>query len=351
MPSIKDLVRDAGRADEPARQTRAAARLMSLLEREPQGLPALFEGTPIEAWPQPRLVLGITGAPGSGKSTLTDQLVAAYRARFPERRVGVIAVDPSSPFTGGSVLGDRVRMMRHATDPHVFIRSLATRGHLGGLSLGVKGVLRVMGLIGCDVVFIETVGVGQSEVEVAGVADLVTVVLAPGQGDSIQMLKAGLMEVGDLIVINKADLDGAQPLHAQLLAALSLLDDGHEAVVDVDEDLADAALSRRRPGKPEALLVSASDGVGIEALVDRFEERAARSRPQWQARRDAAVRDDVREAVLEEARQWLAARLDGSGPGAIRRVLEGELSVAGLTRALLQEVADAAPQSQHPAEL
>jgi LAO/AO transport system kinase len=139
--------------------------------------------------------------------------VAEYRQRYPDRKLGVLAVDPSSPFTGGAVLGDRVRMMRHATDPNVFIRSLATRGHLGGLTLGVRGMLRVMGLIGCDLVLLETVGVGQSEVEVAGVADLVMVVMAPGQGDSVQMLKAGLMEVGDIFAINKADRpDGDRPL-------------------------------------------------------------------------------------------------------------------------------------------
>ena len=189
-----------------AGRTRAAARLMSLLENEPERLPELFVGS--ADWPQPRLVLGVTGAPGSGKSTLTDALVAEYRRRHPERRVGVIAVDPSSPFTGGAVLGDRVRMMRHATDPLVFVRSMASRGHLGGLTLGVRGVLRVLGLIGCELVILETVGVGQSEVEVARVADLVLIVLAPGQGDSIQLLKAGLMEIGDVFAVNKADRPG-----------------------------------------------------------------------------------------------------------------------------------------------
>ncbi|MBE3132632.1 MAG: methylmalonyl Co-A mutase-associated GTPase MeaB, partial [Acidobacteria bacterium] len=203
---------------------------MTQLEDEPHRLPELFRAVAdtdgCRAAPPgcllPRVVLGITGAPGSGKSTLADALVREYRQRHPDRRIGVIAVDPSSPFTGGAVLGDRVRMMRHATDPMVFVRSMATRGHLGGLTLGVRAVIRVMALIGCDVVMVETVGVGQSEIEVAGVADLVLIVLAPGQGDSIQLLKAGLMEIGDLFLVNKADRPEASHLHSYVLAMLKL---------------------------------------------------------------------------------------------------------------------------------
>ena len=178
--SLEQLVCEA-KGDGP-QSLRAAARLMSIMTDQPQRLAELLAGS--RDWPQPRLVLGITGAPGSGKSTLTDHLATEFRKRHPDRRLGIVAVDPSSPFTGGALLGDRVRMMRHATDPGVFIRSLASRGHLGGLALGAKGVVRVMGLIGCDVVIVETVGVGQSEVEIAQSADYVMVVLAPGQGDS-----------------------------------------------------------------------------------------------------------------------------------------------------------------------
>ena len=225
MPApISDLVRAA--LDAGAGAPRPAARLMSLLADQPHRLPEVYQaaaGLDADAASRltlPRLLVGITGAPGSGKSTLTDALIRDYRRRYPARRIGVVAVDPSSPFTGGAVLGDRVRMMRHATDPMVFVRSMASRGHLGGLALGVKGVIRVMGLVGCDVVFVETVGVGQSEVEVAGVADLVMIVLAPGLGDSIQLLKAGLMEIGDLFVVNKADRPDAERLHGELLAML-----------------------------------------------------------------------------------------------------------------------------------
>lgn len=151
---------------------------------------------------------------------MTDHLAAEFRAYDPAGKLGIVAVDPSSPFTGGALLGDRVRMMRHATDPNVFIRSLASRGHLGGLALGAMGVVRVMGLMGCDTVLVETVGVGQSEVEIAQNADLVVVVLAPGQGDSIQMLKAGLLEAGDLFVVNKSDRPDAVHLHQQLASML-----------------------------------------------------------------------------------------------------------------------------------
>src|SRR5688572_13959307 len=165
-------------------------------------------------------VIGLTGAPGVGKSTTTNALVAAYRAR--DRRVGVLAVDPSSPFSGGALLGDRVRMQDHFTDRGVFIRSMASRGHLGGLAWSTPQALRVLDAAGCDVVLIETVGVGQSEVEVAGLADTTVVLLAPGMGDAIQAAKAGILEVGDVYVVNKADRDGADSAVRELRYMLSL---------------------------------------------------------------------------------------------------------------------------------
>jgi LAO/AO transport system kinase len=340
------LLSDAAVTPAGPRQLRAAARLMSVVESAPQRLPELFGETPHAAWPQPRLVLGVTGAPGSGKSTLTDQLVVQLRRRHPTRRVGVIAVDPSSPFTGGSILGDRVRMMRHATDPLVYIRSLASRGHLGGLSLGVKGVLRVMGLIGCDVVIIETVGVGQSEIEIASVADLVLIVLAPGQGDSIQMLKAGLMEIGDVFVVNKADRAGADMLHRELVSVLGLGQmlqthqehgavDGHAA----DEELVDSLLARQRPGAPDVYLVSANDGTGIRELQEALEGRATEAHEEWVARRSASVHQDVLDAVYEEARRRLGALLDGQALAEVQRVLRGDLTVAELAQELLERAA------------
>ncbi len=336
IPSLESLVKDASGETGP-RQTRAAARLMSLLEKHPQRLPEIFQILPRDEWPQPRLLLGITGAPGSGKSSLTDAIIAEQRTRYPDRRIGVIAVDPSSPFTGGAVLGDRVRMMRHATDPMIFIRSLATRGHLGGLSLGVKGVMRAMGLIGCDTVILETVGVGQSEIEIATVADLVLIVLAPGQGDSIQMLKAGLMEVGDLFVVNKADREGANQLFSTLLSTLDLAQNGAaQASTMTHADLGNPLLMRERL-QPDVLLASATEGAGIPELLDRLEERVGDEHSSWTARREARVAEDVREALLEEARLRLDERIESAD---IDSILSGDKAVDRLTRELLARAAE-----------
>ena len=167
-------------------------------------------------------VIGLTGAPGVGKSTSTTALVRAFRERG--LRVGVLAVDPSSPFSGGALLGDRIRMSEHATDPGVFIRSMASRGHLGGLSWATPQAIRVLDGAGCDVVVVETVGVGQSEVEVAALADTTVVLLAPGMGDGIQAAKAGILEVGDVFVVNKADRDGADATVRDLRHMISLGD-------------------------------------------------------------------------------------------------------------------------------
>jgi LAO/AO transport system kinase len=165
-------------------------------------------------------VVGLTGSPGVGKSTLADALVATYRGQG--QTVGVLAVDPSSPFTGGALLGDRVRMQRHALDDGVYIRSMATRGHLGGLAWATPQAVRVLDAAGCDVVLVETVGVGQAEVEVAGLADTTVVALAPGFGDAVQVAKAGILEVADVFVVNKADRDGAEVVARDLRQMLHL---------------------------------------------------------------------------------------------------------------------------------
>jgi LAO/AO transport system kinase len=170
-------------------------------------------------------IVGLTGSPGVGKSTTTAALVTAFRARG--LRVGVLAVDPSSPFSGGALLGDRVRMQDHATDSGVFIRSMASRGHLGGLSWSTPQALRVLDAAGCDVILVETVGVGQAEVEVAGLADTTIVLLAPGMGDAIQAAKAGILEVADVYVVNKADRDGADNTVRDLRNMLSQGDGPH----------------------------------------------------------------------------------------------------------------------------
>ena len=197
---------------------RAVARLITLVEgasphlREVMAALAPLAGR--------AYVVGLTGAPGVGKSTSTSALVTAYRKRG--KRVGVLAVDPSSPFSGGALLGDRVRMGEHASDPGVYIRSMATRGHLGGLAWSAPQAIRVLDAAGCDVVLVETVGVGQSEVDIAGQADTCVVLLAPGMGDGIQAAKAGILEIGDVYVVNKADRDGADATARELNHMLGL---------------------------------------------------------------------------------------------------------------------------------
>ena len=194
------------------------ARLISLVE---DAHPALREVMALIAPDAGRAhVVGVTGAPGVGKSTTTNALVTAYRSRG--QRVGVLAVDPTSPFSGGALLGDRVRMAEHTADPEVFIRSMASRGHLGGLSWAAPQALRVLDAAGCDVVLLETVGVGQSEVEVAGTADTTLVLMAPGMGDGIQAAKAGILEVADVLVVNKADRDGVDRTVRDLRHAVTL---------------------------------------------------------------------------------------------------------------------------------
>ncbi|MGW1837237.1 methylmalonyl Co-A mutase-associated GTPase MeaB [Streptomyces sp. BBFR2] len=205
---------------EQARQgrPRAVARLISLVEgasphlREVMAALAPLTGN--------AYVVGLTGSPGVGKSTTTSALVTAYRKAG--KRVGVLAVDPSSPFSGGALLGDRVRMSEHASDPGVYIRSMATRGHLGGLAWAAPQAIRVLDAAGCEVVLVETVGVGQSEVEIASQADTSVVLLAPGMGDGIQAAKAGILEIGDVYVVNKADRDGADATARELNHMLGL---------------------------------------------------------------------------------------------------------------------------------
>lgn len=329
--TLNQLVNDV--IAQGTRATRAAGRLMSMMENHPQRLAELISAT-AEHKIEPRLILGVTGAPGSGKSTLVDQMVADCRRRHPDRRVGVVAVDPSSPFTGGAVLGDRVRMMRHANDPMVFVRSLASRGHLGGLSLGVKGIVRVMGLLGCDIVFIETVGVGQSEVEVARLADQVMIVLAPGQGDSVQLLKAGLMEIGDWFVINKSDLPTAEAFHASVESALQLsaavtmdLQDKHDALSTLDV--------------AEVALISAVQGLGVVDLMDRLELRIDQRGSELHKRRANALRDDVRESLLEQVRAAVLATLDETDDGGsdVEAILQGKADVMTAAQSLLQRAA------------
>ncbi|NLU74864.1 methylmalonyl Co-A mutase-associated GTPase MeaB [Streptomyces sp. HNM0575] len=211
---------DVSELVEQARQgrPRAVARLISLVEGASPQLREVMAALAPHCGSA--YVVGLTGSPGVGKSTSTSALVTAYRRAG--KRVGVLAVDPSSPFSGGALLGDRIRMGEHASDPGVYIRSMATRGHLGGLAWAAPQAIRVLDAAGCDVVLVETVGVGQSEVEIAAQADTSVVLLAPGMGDGIQAAKAGILEIGDVYVVNKADRDGADATVRELNHMLGL---------------------------------------------------------------------------------------------------------------------------------
>src|SRR6478752_3253317 len=230
-------------------------------------------------------VIGITGSPGVGKSTSTNALVGAFRARG--QRVGVLAVDPSSPFSGGALLGDRVRMQDHALDRDVYIRSMASRGHLGGLSWTTPQALRVLDAAGCDVILIETVGVGQSEVEIAGLADTTMVLLAPGMGDGIQAAKAGILEIGDLYVVNKADRDGADTLRRDLRSMLALAEQTEGA------------------WKPPIVKTVAQKPEGIDEVVAEIERHREwlESSGELDRRRTRRARDEIEAIALTTLRR------------------------------------------------
>lgn len=201
--------------------------------------------------------MGITGPPGAGKSTLADRLI--QKEREAGKRVAVVAVDPSSPFTGGSLLGDRLRMQTHATDPGVFIRSMASRGHLGGISTAAFDAVKIFDAAGYDTVIVETIGVGQTEIEIIELSDIVMLVLVPGMGDEIQAMKAGVMEIGDIFVINKSDRDGAERLKAEVEYVLMLKEQKDRA------EMADICMT------------SARDNTGITELYTALQNRHKRN--------------------------------------------------------------------------
>ena len=296
----------------------ALARLLSMVERG--GAPSaavarLAYGTP------PAYTVGITGAPGAGKSTLTNALVAVARRGWPAARdgdaaggcepvdqVAVLAVDPSSPFSGGAILGDRIRMQDHATDPSVFIRSMATRGHLGGLALAVPDAVRVLGAAGLPLVIVETVGVGQMEVDVASAADTTVVVVTPGWGDAMQANKAGLLEVADLFVINKADRPGAR-----------------EARRDLEQML---ELSAPGDWRPPIVATVATGGEGVEDLWAAIARHRTHLRASGalEARRRARLTEELRRVLTARVLERVAAVAAGEGfDAAVRAVAGGEL--------------------------
>mgnify|MGYP000978314229 CR=1 FL=1 len=272
----------AARAGSP----RALARLISWIE---DGSPRLGELARLITGPDTARVIGLTGAPGVGKSTTTNALVGALRATG--QRVAVLAVDPSSPFSGGALLGDRVRMTEHAADPGVYIRSMASRGHLGGLAAAAPMAIRLLEAVGFDAILVETVGVGQSEVEIAGEADSTVVLLAPGMGDGIQAAKAGLLEVGDVYVVNKADRDGAEAVRRDLRSMIGLTE---RAAHD---------------WRPPIVMAVALDKRGIDELVE-----ALAAHREW-AQSSGAFLSKRRERARREISALAWARLQQGWAG------------------------------------
>ena len=264
------------------------ARAISVVENRSPGWPELLKAL----FPQTghARILGLTGAPGAGKSTLVDQLAKHYRKQ--NRTVGIIAVDPTSPYTGGAILGDRIRMQDHFSDPGIYIRSMATRGSLGGLARATADVATVMDASGRDLIMIETVGVGQDEVDIVRLADITVVILVPGMGDDVQSIKAGIMEIADIFVINKSDREGAERVEREIRALQSLA-------------------IRNDHWTPPIVKTVASDGTGISELVSAIAEYEAYLRKEnlvlqhnienWQERLIEMLRD----ALLEKAREQM----------------------------------------------
>ena len=322
---VDDLV-DRARQGQP----RAVARLISLVE---DGAPELRDvARALAPYTGRAQVVGITGPPGVGKSTSTNVLVRELRAAG--KKVGVLAVDPSSPFSGGALLGDRVRMQDHALDTGVFIRSMATRGHLGGIAWATPQALRVLDAAGCDVVLVETVGVGQSEVEVVSLADTTLVLLAPGMGDGIQAAKAGILEVADIFVVNKADRDGADQTVRDLKYMISL---GRR----------DKEGARWRP---PIVRTVASKAEGVAELAAAIEEHH-----DWMVvhgelddRRQRRAEAEIEAIALEQLRERLGDVRRGNGlsgglAGLAKRVVVGELDAY---RAADDLIADLGPRSE-----
>lgn len=269
---------------------RAASRLMSGIE---DGIPeAIKELENLYPYTGKAYVVGVTGAPGAGKSTLADALISGFRKR--NMKVGVIAVDPSSPFTGGALLGDRIRMERHNTDQGVFIRSLATRGWSGGLAKATTGMIHVMDAMSKDVIIVETVGSGQSEIDVVKVADTAILVLAPGMGDEIQMLKAGIMEAADIFAINKADRDGADALKIALETMLEMKNQPNNV------------------WKPNVVLTQAIYNKGVEALMEEIirHKEFLISSGELEKRRKERAKLELTEAIEHSLKSCIDSVLD-----------------------------------------
>jgi LAO/AO transport system kinase len=294
---------------------RSIARLLSVVENDDPGAAEAMRAL----YPQTgrAQIVGITGPPGGGKSTLVNRLAGTYRERA--SRVAIVAVDPSSPFTGGAILGDRIRMRERFLDDGVFIRSMASRGHAGGLARATARVVNVLDALGTDVVLVETVGVGQEEVDVIRVVDTVCLVTVPGLGDDIQAIKAGVLEIADVLVVNKADRPGADETARDLAQMLSLAKD--------------------RPWKTPIVRTSAQSGDGLPQLVEAIDKHRVWSREsgEYLERRRAAARSEVQALLREALLRELAGRVGESRlDAAVARVAERSVDPYAAVEELLR---------------
>ncbi len=299
----------------------ALARLITLVENRGAGVPAVMKA--VHARSQGAYLVGVTGPPGAGKSTVVDRLIALLRMEG--ATVGVVAVDPSSPFTGGAVLGDRIRMQAHALDPGVFIRSMATRGSLGGLARATRDVIRLLAAFGHGWVLVETVGVGQTELDIMRLADTTVVVLVPESGDAVQTMKAGLMEAADIFVVNKADRTGAHGLMAELTFAAHLHYASATSPKDVDWQI-------------PVLATEAQTGVGVPELLAeiRHHRAALEARGALEARRRARRRVELQRLLVDEVAAAVERHIRGNDlASTLEQVASGQLDPYSAAQAIL----------------
>lgn len=311
-PKLNSLLERFARRD-----VRALARLITLVENRAAEVSTVMER--IYAKTGHAYIIGITGAPGAGKSTLVNQLIGKYRVQ--DKLVAVLAIDPSSPFSGGAVLGDRIRMTDHYRDPGVYIRSLSTRGHHGGLSRAAREIVKLIDAFGYDVIIIETVGVGQTELSVMDLANTTVVVTVPEGGDGVQVMKAGLNEIADLFVVNKADRDGADRIKAELELSVHL-----------------------RPGdgwRPPVLLTQAASGVGVDALVAAISRHADYLRTHRDPVRESERRaHEFVEVLTAEMEERTARALKNGAVGAqavLNEVRQGVLNPYSAARRIIED--------------
>jgi len=295
---------------------RAIAKGISMVENDSRDVQSLLK----EIFPSTgkSSIIGVTGSPGSGKSTLVDKLIDLFRADMKE--MGIIAVDPSSPFTGGAILGDRIRMMRHSNDPGIFIRSMATRGHLGGLAKATGEAISILEASGKDIVLVETVGVGQDEVEVVKFADIILVVLIPGVGDEIQIFKAGIMEIADIFVLNKADSPETDQTDRQLKAMLEM--------------------GLKNQSMPSVVKTVATEGKGVDILFQEVKKIiAGRDKKLQAARKKKLITWMLKDIIKEKLYRAVTEKLrDSEFEGFVDRIYKREVDPYTLADQIVEKL-------------